>query len=88
MVTFSAPPMEINRPGAKPLTPEEQALVETFRKRLHERVASVGLTSDDVRSIIEGMRRHPDASTEAIGVLMEEARNLLPGQRMVTFDWD
>jgi hypothetical protein len=80
--------MEINHPGAKPLTPEEQALLQTFRKRLQERVATVGLTSDDVRSIIEGMRHHPDASTEAVRILMEEARAMLPGQRLVTFDWE
>lgn len=80
--------MEINHPGAKPLTPEEQALLEMFRQRLHDRVASVGLTSDDVRRIIEGMRNHPDASTEAVRILMEEARALLPGQRMVSFDWE
>jgi hypothetical protein len=80
--------MEINHPGAKPMTPEEQALLETFRQRLHERVATVGLTPDDVRHIIEGLRNHPDASAEAVRVLMEEARTLLPGQRLVRFDWE
>ncbi len=82
------PPMEVNHPGAKPLTPEQQALLDKFRQRLQERVETVGLTSDDVRSIIEGMRRHPDASVEAVRILMEEARALLPGQRLVTFDWE
>ncbi len=80
--------MEINHPGAKPLTPEEQALLETFRKHLQERVATVGLTSDDIRHIIEGMRSHPDASTEAVRLLMDEARSMLPGERLVTFDWE
>ncbi len=80
--------MEVNHPGAKPLTQEEQALLETFRRHLAERVETVGLTSDDVRSIIEGMRRHPDASVEAVRILMEEARALLPGQRLVSFDWE
>ncbi|KEF43148.1 MAG: hypothetical protein ER33_02800 [Cyanobium sp. CACIAM 14] len=80
--------MEINYPAGKPLTPDEQALVEAFRKRLHERVATVGLTTDDVRHILEGLRQHPHASNEVVRVLMEEARTLLPGQRMVSFNWD
>jgi hypothetical protein len=80
--------MEINHPGAKPLTPEEQELLETFRKHLQERVATVGLTSDDIRHIIEGMRSHPDASTEVVRLLMDEARAMLPGERLVTFDWE
>ncbi len=80
--------MEINHPGAKPLTEKEQALLDHFRAHLKERVATTGLTVDDIRQILKGMRSHPDASYEAVRILMEEARSLVPGQRLVTFEWD
>ncbi len=80
--------VEINHPGAKPLSTEEQALLEQFRQRLHERVVSVGLTADDVRRIVEGIRSHPAASLEVMRLITEEARQRLPGGRMLTFDWD
>jgi DNA-binding transcriptional MerR regulator len=80
--------MEINHPGAAPLTPEEQALLERFRQQLHERAATTGLSSEDIRRIIEGMREHPHASTEAVRILMQEARELVPGQRLLSFDWE
>lgn len=54
--------MEINHPNQKPLTPEEQALLDEFRAKLRERVLSVGLTSDDVRRIVESMRAHPSTA--------------------------
>lgn len=80
--------MEIDHPGARPLTAQEQALLETFRQRLHERVVSGGLSADDVRRIIEWIRSRPEASTEIIQVMAEEARQLLPGERLLTFDWE
>ncbi len=80
--------MEINHPGEKELSPEEQALVDQFRQRLHERVVSVGLTVDDVRRIVEGLRQHPSASRAALQVITEEARQRVPGGRLLTFDWD
>jgi hypothetical protein len=80
--------MEINRPDRQPLTPEEQALLQEFRQKLNQRVLSVGLTSDDVRHIVEGLRRHPNASLEVIEVVVKEARALVPGRRVLTFDWE
>ncbi|CAK6693621.1 hypothetical protein VB734_05495 [Synechococcus sp. BA-124 BA4] len=79
--------MEINHPNQKPLTPVEQALLDEFRAKLHERVLSVGLASDDVRRIIEGRRAHPDASMEVIQAVLDEARALVPGRRLLRFDW-
>lgn len=80
--------MEVNHPGAKPLTPEEQALLDHFRQVLHERVVTVGLTADDVQHLLKGIRSHPNASYEAVRIVTEEARQLLPGNRLLTFDWD
>lgn len=80
--------MEINHPNRKPLTAEELVLLEEFRQKLKGRVLSVGLTSDDVRQIVEGLRRHPNTSLEVIQAVLEEARALVPGRRLVTFDWE
>lgn len=80
--------MKIDHPGAKPLTEKEQALLDHFRAHLKERVATTGLTVDDVHQILKGMRSHPDASQEAMRILREEAGSLVPGQRLITFDWD
>lgn len=79
--------MEINHPNQKPLTPEEQALLDEFRAKLRERVLSVGLTSDDVRRIVESMRAHPNASLKVIQAVLEEARALVPDRRLLRFDW-
>jgi transposase-like protein len=67
---------------------QEQALLDHFRAHFKERVATTGLTVNDIRQILKGMRSHPDASSEAARILMEGARSLPPGQRLVTFDWD
>ncbi|MCP9773058.1 hypothetical protein KBY66_10530 [Synechococcus sp. Tobar12-5m-g] len=81
--------MEIDHPGAKPLTEEEQALLEQFRTRMHERrISTTGLTADDIRHIVAGIRSHPHASVEVIRILREEVQAILPGQRLLTFDWD
>ncbi|WP_094556074.1 hypothetical protein [Synechococcus sp. 1G10] len=80
--------MEINHPGARQLSEKEQALLAQFRAQLKERIATTGLTAEDVRLIVQGMRNHPDVSNEAVQILREEASSLMPGQRLVTFDWD
>lgn len=80
--------VEINHPGAKPLGPEQLALLEQFRSRLQERVASVGLTPDDVQRLVMEIRQHPDISVELLRELRAESERLLPGQRLVSFDWD
>ena len=81
--------MEIDRPGAQPLTEEELALLEQFRTRMQERrISTTGLTDDDIRHIVAGIRSHPHASVEVIRILREEVQAMLPGQRLLTFDWD
>lgn len=80
--------MEINHPDRQPLTSEEQALLQEFRQKLNQRVLSVGLTSDDVRYIVEGLRRHPNVRLEVIQAVVQETRALVPGRRLLTFDWE
>ena len=83
-----APTVQVDHPGSRPLNPSELALLETFRRRLHERVSSVGLTVDDVRQLLRAMHSHPEASVEVIRIMREEASKLTPGQRLISFDWD
>jgi hypothetical protein len=80
--------VQVDHPGSRPLTPSELALLESFRTRLHQRVSSVGLTVDDVRQLLKAMHEHPEASVEVLRILHDEASTLLPGQRLVSFDWD
>lgn len=80
--------VQVDHPGSRPLSQDELALLESFRARLHERVNSVGLTVDDVRHLLKGMRSHPEASTEVIRIMREEASALMPGQSLFSFDWD
>ncbi len=80
--------VQVDHPGSRALSPEELALLESFRRRLHERVSSVGLTVDDVRQLLRAMHRHPEASAEVIRIMREEASALMPGQSLFSFDWD
>ena len=80
--------VDVDHPGSRALNPEELALLESFRTRLHERVNSVGLTVDDVRQLLRAMHRHPEASAEVIRIMREEASALIPGQSLFSFDWD
>lgn len=81
--------MEIHRPGAKPLTPEQQQAFERARGELHQRALNGGLTSDDVQRIVAAMRAHPEVSYEVIQLLMEEATTLQgagPGIRLLNLN--
>lgn len=80
--------VQVDHPGSRPLNEAELALLDTFRKRLHERVSSVGLTVDDVRQLLRAMHRHPEASAEVIRIMREEASTLMPGGSLFTYDWD
>jgi hypothetical protein len=80
--------VQVDHPGSRPLNDTELALLDTFRRRLHERVSSVGLTVDDVRQLLKAMHRHPEASAEVIRIMREEAGALMPGQSLLSFDWD
>ena len=80
--------MEVDHPGAHPLSSGAQAVLACFRERLHARVAQGGPTADDVRRIVEAMHGHPEIRLEAVRILRQEAAALLQGQRLMTFDWD
>jgi hypothetical protein len=80
--------MQVDHPDARPLSEAEQALLESFRVRLRERVGSVGLTADDVRHLVQAMHSHPEASVEVIRIIREEASAMLPGQHLFNYDWD
>jgi hypothetical protein len=80
--------LEIDHPGARPVTPQEQALLELFRQRLHERVITGGLSVDDVRRIVAAIRSHPHASVELMRAIGEEARQQLPGGQLISFEWE
>ena len=78
--------MEINRPSARPLTPEEQVVFEEFRQTLHQKVLAGGLHGDDIRQLVAGIRAHPDASEAIVDAVAEEVRTL--GQPLVDLRWD
>ena len=80
--------MQIDHPDSRPLNEAERSLLDTFRRRLHERVTTVGLTVDDVRQLLKALHRYPEASVEVIRIMREEASALLPGQGLFSFDWD
>lgn len=81
--------MEINRPGAKPLTPEQQQAFDRAREELHQRALHGGLSSDDIQRIVSAMKAHPEVSYEVIQLLMQEAATLQeggPGIRLLNLE--
>ncbi len=78
--------MEIDRPGARPLSSEEEALLEQFRQKLHAKTLQGGLSPEDVQRIIAGIKEHPAASQAVMAAISEEQRNLAPGQRLLRLD--
>ena len=81
--------MEINRPGAKPLTPEQQQAFERAKAEVHRRALHGGLSSDDVQQIVSAMKAHPEVSYEVIQLLMQEVASLQgadPGIRLLNLN--
>ncbi len=81
--------MEINRPGAKPLTPAQQEAFDRAREEVHQRALHGGLSSDDVQRIVAAMRAHPEVSHEVIQLLMDEVATLRgagPGIRLLNLN--
>ncbi len=79
--------MEIQHPNAAPLSAEEEALLQEVRARFDARMASGGLSGDDVRHLQTFLQGHAHASAAVIGAIAEEARQRFPGQSLVNFDW-
>ncbi len=81
--------MEINRPGAQPLTPEQQQAFERAKAEVHRRALSGGLSGDDVQQIVRAMKAHPEVSYEVIQLLMQEVASLQgadPGIRLLNLN--
>ena len=81
--------MEIHRPGAKPLTPQQQQAFERAREQVHQRALHGGLSSDDVQRIVAAMKAHPEVSYEVIQLLMQEVATLEgagPGVRLLNLE--
>lgn len=78
--------MQIDHPNAAPLSEEQKAVLDEFRKRLESMVSSHGLTSDDMNELIRDLKRHPLISSQLLDEARSEVSRLLPGQRF-SFDW-
>jgi hypothetical protein len=83
--------MEIDRPTAARLTPEQQRALDHFRERVHELALHGGLSADTVRNVVRAMKQHPDFSVEILQVLFEESRALqqaAPGVSLLDLQGD
>ncbi|QNJ07084.1 hypothetical protein SynMEDNS5_02389 [Synechococcus sp. MEDNS5] len=78
--------MQIDHPNAEPLSEEQKAVLDGFRKRLESMVSSHGLTSDDMNELIRDLKSHPLISAQLLNEARSEVSRLLPGQRF-SFDW-
>ena len=78
--------MQIDHPNAGPLSEEQKAVLDEFRKRLESMVSSHGLTSDDMNELIRDLKSHPLISAQLLDEARSEVSRLLPGQRF-SFDW-
>ena len=78
--------MQIDHPNAGPLSEEQKAVLDEFRKRLESMVSSHGLTSDDMNELIRDLKSHPLISAQLMDEARSEVSRLLPGQRF-SFDW-
>lgn len=81
--------MEINRPGAKALSPAQQEAFERARAEVHQRALNGGLSTVDVQRIVSAMRAHPEVSYEVIQLLMDEVATLQgagPGIRLLNLN--
>jgi len=78
--------MQIDHPNAAPLSEEQKAVLDEFRKRLESMVSSHGLTSDDMNELIRDLKSHPLISAQLLDEARSEVSRLLPGQRF-SFDW-
>jgi len=78
--------MQIDHPNSEPLSEEQRAVLDGFRKRLESMVSSHGLTSDDMNELIRDLKSHPLISSQLLEAARSEVSRLLPGQRF-SFDW-
>lgn len=80
--------MEVHHPGEDaPLSEEQAQLLQQFRGRIDATISSHGLTSADVKELVDELRGHPQMSAQLMEALRQELDRLLPGERF-SFDWD
>ena len=79
--------MDISHPSFKALNEEQQTLLSEFRSKVESRVTSQGLTSADVQSFVDEIKRHPEVSGALMDEIRSELARLTPGQRF-SFDFD
>lgn len=79
--------MEEQHPNTPPLSPEDQALLATIRPRLQQRVMQGGLSAEEMRRLVQGLRRRP-ALGEPLLNMLQEAAELVPGSGIINLHWD
>ena len=79
--------MDVTHPGSKPLSEEQQELLQSFRSKVDSRVTSHGLTAADVQSFVDEIKKHPDVSRDLLDAVRSEVAQLMQGQRF-SFDFD
>ena len=79
--------MDVTHPGSKPLSAEQQQLLQNFRSKVDSRITSHGLTAADVQSFVDEIKKHPEVSRDLLDALRNEVAQLMQGQRF-SFDFD
>ena len=79
--------MDVTHPGSKPLSEEQQQLLQSFRSKVDSRITSHGLTAADVQSFVDEIKKHPEVSRDLLDAVRNEVAQLMQGQRF-SFDFD
>ena len=79
--------MDVTHPGSKPLSAEQQELLQNFRSKVDSRITSHGLTAADVQSFVDEIKKHPEVSRDLLDAVRSEVAQLMQGQRF-SFDFD
>ena len=79
--------MDVTHPGSKPLSEEQQQLLQSFRSKVDSRITSHGLTAADVQSFVDEIKKHPEVSRDLLDAVRNEIAQLMQGQRF-SFDFD
>ena len=79
--------MDVTHPGSKPLSAEQQQLLQNFRSKVDSRITSHGLTAADVQSFVDEIKKHPEVSRDLLDAVRNEVAQLMQGQRF-SFDFD
>lgn len=79
--------MDVTHPGSKPLSEDQQELLQSFRSKVDSRITSHGLTAADVQSFVDEIKKHPEVSRDLLDAVRSEVAQLMQGQRF-SFDFD